>query len=110
MVAFTHTSLALYPQHDAESQVEELVIDARRLDHTLAARREPRARFTIHHFDCDSATATSDLPLLYGEHMMLRFPATGRRPAWNAFGRVVSCHPDETGYRITIDFAPLPAA
>jgi hypothetical protein len=109
MVAFTYPSLTLYPQH-AESQSEELVIDARRLDHSLAARREPRARFTVHHWDCDSATATSDLPLLFGEHVMLRFPASARRPAWNAFGRVVACDPDADGYRVKIDFDPLPAA
>src|SRR5687767_313699 len=91
MVALHYPPLTLIPQQTAESAVEEqiVVVDARRLDHSLCARREPRARLMVHACDCDQALATSDVPLLSGEHVMLRFPARTGRAAWNAFGRVV---------------------
>lgn len=106
MVALHYPPLTLYPRHDSAPNV----VDGRRLDHSLCARREPRARLAVHEYDCDHATATSDIPLLYGEHMMLRFPARAGRAPWNAFGRVVSCEADDEGYRVTIEFDPLPAA
>jgi hypothetical protein len=111
MVALHYSPLALFPRPAAaESDVRELLVDGRRLDHSLCARREPRARLIVHAYDCDHAAGTSDIPLLVGEHMMLRFPARAGRLAWNAFGRVVACEAHADGYRVTIDFDPLPAA
>jgi hypothetical protein len=52
----------------------------------------------------------SDVPLVYGEQIVLKFPAQAGRMAWRAFGRVVACEPGKEGYRVTVDFAPLRAA
>jgi hypothetical protein len=110
MVALHYSPLTLYPQGVAGSRIEASLVEGRRLDHSLCARREPRARLTVDEYDCDHAAATSDIPLLVGEHMMLRFPARGGRAPWRAFGRVVSCEADDEGYRVTVGFDPLPAA
>lgn len=110
MVALHYSPLTLFPNRDAQTDGDELRVDGRRLDHSLCARREPRARLIVREYDCDHAAGTSDIPLLFGEHMMLRFPARAGRMAWNAFGRVVACEADDEGYRVTIDFDPLPAA
>jgi hypothetical protein len=109
MVALHYPPLALYPRYDAETE-QKLIVEGRRLDHSVWARREPRVRLVVHEHDCDHAVGVSDVPLVYGEQIVLKFPAQAGRMAWRAFGRVVACEPGNDEYRVTVDFAPLRAA
>ena len=110
MVALHYPPLALYPRYETERAERALVVEGRRLDHSVWARREPRVRLVVREHDCDHAAGTCDVPLLYGEQMVLRFPAHAGRLGWNAFGRVVACEAEDGGYRVTVSFGPLPAA
>jgi hypothetical protein len=38
------------------------------------------------------------------------FPPQGASRGWDAYGRVIRCEPSGMGYRIAVEFDPLPAA
>jgi hypothetical protein len=107
MVALTDppvSRLRLTGGDDADTFVE-----ARRLDHTLRARRMPHVRATDSRLHLNGLSITLDEPLAPGEHLAL-LVCGSRRRRWQAHGRVTSCQPVGDGYRIAIAYDLLPAA
>jgi hypothetical protein len=89
---------------------QKIVAEAHRLDHSLIAHRQPRLRLAVRDLSVNGMSAISEQPVEKGEHVGVSFPAEGGRRAWGAYGRVVRCEPSATGYRLAVEFDPLPAA
>jgi len=87
-----------------------MLVEARRLDHSLSARRQPRLTLDVRDLSVGGMSALSDQPVVQGEHVRVSFPASNGSPWWDAFGRVVRCEPSALGYRLAVEFDPLPAA
>ena len=85
-------------------------MQARRVDHTIVARREPRLTLALRDLSLGGMSAFSTSPLLQGERLSVHFPQLGTLGAWDAIGRVLRCDPSAMGYRIAVEFDPLPAA
>ncbi|MGA2584286.1 MAG: PilZ domain-containing protein [Tepidisphaeraceae bacterium] len=95
----------LFPRKECRAQVR-----GRRLDNTLEARQEPWFSFNLRDLSLGGLSALSDRPLSRGEHLNVAFPADGSLSGWDAFGRVIRCDPSSLGYRVAVEFDPLPAA
>jgi hypothetical protein len=87
-----------------------MLVEARRLDHSLAAYRQPRLRLEVNDVSLGGMSALSDQPVGFGEHVRISFPSKGNLPWWEAFGRVTRCEFGPVGYRLGVEFDPLPAA
>ena len=85
-------------------------VQGHRLDHSLQARQDPRLTLTLRDLSLGGLSAISDRPLSKGEHITVVFPRTGTNRGWDAFGRVIRCDPSALGYRVAMEFDPLPAA
>jgi hypothetical protein len=85
-------------------------IKGHRLDHTIEARQEPRLSLTLRDLSLGGLSALSDRPLKTGEHLTVIFPPKGTNRGWDAFGRVIRCDASGIGYRVAVEFDPLPAA
>jgi hypothetical protein len=95
----------VFPRKEVRTQVEGL-----RLDHTLPALQRPALRLMLNDLSCGGLSALSDTPLAAGEHVSVTVPSTGLAGGWNAYGRVIRCTPSGMGYRVAVEFDPLPAA
>ena len=95
----------VFPRKEVRAQV-----DGRRLDHTLSALRQPQLKLMLHDLSCGGLCALSDAPLAPGERVSVFVPPNGVSGGWNAYGRVVRCNPSGMGYRVAVEFDPLPAA
>jgi hypothetical protein len=84
--------------------------EARRLDHSLAALRRPALKLALHDLSYGGLCAISDTPIEAGERVSVFIPPNGVSGGWNAYGRVVRCAPSGMGYRVAVEFDPLPAA
>ena len=82
----------------------------RRLDHSIEARQMPRLTLNLRDLSLGGLSAVSDQPLGAGEHIVVAFPSQGRLHGWDAFGRVLRCENSAMGYRVAVEFDPLPAA
>ena len=91
---------------DAEPQV----VQARRLDHSLCARRQPKVCMELVELSDESVVCNSDLPLLVGELLSLAVPRYQGHGGWQAYGRIVQCDASFEGYRVRIEFESLRAA
>lgn len=89
---------------------QKMIAEAHRLDHSLIAHRQPRLRLSVRDMSVNGMSALSEQPVETGEHIGLSFPAEGGHRAWGAYGRVVRCEPSALGYRVAVEFDPLPAA
>jgi len=89
---------------------QKIVAEAHRLDHSLIAHRQPRLRLAVRDLSVNGMSAISEQPVEKGEHVGVSFPAEGGQRAWGAYGRVVRCEPSAMGYRLAVEFDPLPAA
>jgi hypothetical protein len=87
-------------------------VRGRRLDHTLRALREPQLAFAMRDLSLGGLSAISPTPLDRGERISVQFPASSAplRAGWEARGRVIRCEPSATGYRVAVEFDPLPTA
>ncbi len=85
-------------------------IGGRRLDHSLDARQRPYLNLTLQDLSLGGLSAVTDTPLGRGEHLSVHFPSSGEQRSWDAFGRVIRCEPSHFGYRLAVEFDPLPAA
>ena len=85
-------------------------IEGRRIDHTITARQNPRLSLTLRDISLGGISALSDTALGHGERISVFFPPQGSRRGWDAYGRVVRCQPSGMGYRIGVEFDPIPAA
>ena len=81
-----------------------------RLDHSLPALKRPALRLTLHDLSYGGLSGLSDTPLMAGEHVSVFVPSSSLSGGWNAYGRVIRCTPSGLGYRVAIEFDPLPAA
>ena len=95
----------MFERKDVRAEVE-----ARRLDHSLAALRRPALKLALHDLSYGGLCALSDTPLATGERVNVFVPSNGLTGGRNAYGRVVRCMPSGMGYRVGIEFDPLPAA
>jgi hypothetical protein len=89
---------------------QKMIVEGRRLDHSLAAHRQPRLRLAVRDLSVNGMSAICEQPVEKGEHVGVSFPAVGGQRAWGAYGRVVRCEPSAMGYRVAVEFDPLPAA
>jgi hypothetical protein len=85
-------------------------VQGNRVDHTLEARQSPRLNLMLRDLSLGGLSAISDHPLSRGEHLAVFFPKHGMMRGWDAVGRVLRCDPSGLGYRVALEFDPLPAA
>jgi hypothetical protein len=85
-------------------------IEGRRLDHSIPARQQPQVTLYLRDLSVGGLSAITQLPLAKGERLAVFFPPQGMQRGWNACGLVVRCEPTATGYRIALEFDPLPSA
>ncbi len=95
----------MFPRKEFHATVE-----SRRLDHSLDARQMPKLNLMLRDLSLGGLSAISDHPLRQGEHLTVFFPQNGMLRGWDAFGRVLRCDPSGMGYRVAVEFDPLPAA
>ena len=95
----------MFPRKEFHAEVQ-----GHRVDHSLPARQKPRLTLLLRDLSLGGLSAIADNPLDKGEHVSVSFPALGARGGWGAFGRVIRCDPSGLGYRIALEFDPLPAA
>jgi hypothetical protein len=91
---------------------KEVVVDVqgRRLDHTLAALRQPVLKMSLRDVSAGGLCALSDTPIPAGERVGINVPGHGLFGGWDAYGRVIRCTPSGAGYRVAVEFDRLPAA
>lgn len=95
----------LFPRTESRLHVQGF-----RLDHTVEARQHPHLSLDLCDISLGGIGALSDMPLHKGEQVTISFPQTSRGMGWDAYGRVIRCQPSGTGYRVAVEFNPLPAA
>ena len=95
----------VFPRKEVHGHVE-----SRRCDHTIEAQRNPRLSLTLCDISAGGLGAISDVPLTKGERVAVFFPPQGAKRGWDAAGRVVRCQPSSTGYRVALEFDPMPMA
>ena len=95
----------VFPRTEVRAQVAGV-----RLDHTLPALRQPALKLMLNDVSYGGLSALSDTPLATGERVSVFVPPNGISGGWNAYGRVIRCTPSGMGYRVAVEFDPLPAA
>ncbi|HMB96749.1 MAG TPA: PilZ domain-containing protein [Tepidisphaeraceae bacterium] len=85
-------------------------VDGMRLDHTIEAHRQPQVSLAVRDLSLGGMSALSHMPLDNGERVSVFFPPQGAMRGWDAYGRVLRCEPSNMGYRVAVEFDPLPAA
>src|ERR1700722_18027026 len=94
----------MFPRKEIHATVQ-----GHRIDHTIQARQEPRMSLMLRDLSLGGLSAICDRPLKQGEHLTVVFPSEGKMRGWDAFGRVLRCDPSGMGYRVAVEFDPLPA-
>lgn len=95
----------VFPRKEVHADVE-----TRRVDHSVAARREPRVTMALRDLSLGGMSAISPTPLNSGEKLTVFFPPLGSLGGWDAVGRVIRCMPSALGYRVAVEFDPIPMA
>ena len=95
----------MFPRKEIKARVETL-----RVDHSLPALRQPQLTLTLRDLSLGGLSAIADAPLQTGERLSVYFPPQNGRGGWDAYGRVLRCAPSAMGYRVAVEFDPLPAA
>jgi hypothetical protein len=85
-------------------------IESRRLDHSIPARQVPQVSLALRDLSLGGLSAISDLPLGCGERVAVFFPPQGSNRGWDAYGRILRCDPGAVGYRVAVEFDPMPMA
>lgn len=83
--------------------------NARRMDNTLAAQREPQFVLTVHDISEGGIAATSKVPVIAGERLAIQLHPNSGMPS-RVFGRVLRCRPQRDGWFLAIRFDAIPAA
>lgn len=115
MVALVHQPMRLIPDAATERRVFPRTVShgsvqTRRLDHDLSARRHPNLTMQLRDVSVGGLSAIADIPLNRGERVNVHFAANDIRGGWAAYGRVLRCTPSAAGYRIAVEFDPMPMA
>src|SRR5688500_10951541 len=87
-----------------------LEVQGRRLDHSLAALRQPVLKMSLRDLSAGGLCALSDTPIPAGERVTVSVPGATVFGGWDAYGRVIRCSPSGAGYRVAVEFDRLPAA
>jgi hypothetical protein len=95
----------IFPRKEMQARVQ-----GKRLDHTIPARREPHLNLSLRDVSMGGLSAISQTPVESGERVSVFFPPQGIQRGWDAFGRVIRCQPSSFGYRIAVEFDPIPLA
>ena len=95
----------MFPRKDLHARVQ-----GKRLDHTIPARREPFLNLSLRDVSLGGLSAISQTPVQPGERVGVFFPPQGIQRGWDAYGRVIRCQPSTFGYRIAVEFDPIPLA
>jgi hypothetical protein len=96
----------MFPRKEVNVRVE-----GKRLDHTIEARQQPQLSFMLRDVSLGGLSALSTTPVGRGERITVFFPPEGPARGWDAYGRIIRCEPAHTGgYRVAVEFDPLPAA
>ena len=85
-------------------------VEGKRLDHSVPARQTPHISLSLSDLSFGGLAAISDQPMNAGERVAVFFPPQGAARGWDAYGRIVRCDPGHFGYRVGIEFDPLPLA
>lgn len=104
-LAAADTDRRIFPRKQVHADVK-----TNRADHTLSALREPRVTMALRDLSLGGMSAISPTPLACGERLTVYFPPLGTMGGWDAIGRVLRCMPSALGYRVAVEFDPLPAA
>jgi len=113
-----YAAIAYIPRATAEDadrrmfprKVWRASVEARRLDHSIPARQQPQVTLELRDLSVGGLSAIAPLPLARGERVAVFFPGEGIQRGWNACGQVVRCEPTALGYRVALQFDPLPTA
>lgn len=103
--AATAVDRRVFPRKEVHAQLV-----AARTDHTLEALRTPSLTLYLRDLSLGGMSAISPFPLQHGERLSLHFPRTGTLGGWDAAGHVLRCVQSALGYRVAVEFDPLPAA
>lgn len=95
----------VFPRKEASARIE-----GRRLDHTIDARQQPQLTLSLRDVSLGGLSAIIDRPIGRGERISVFFPSQGPARGWDAYGRIIRCDPSPVGYRVAVEFDPLPAA
>ena len=95
----------IFPRKEVLAEVQ-----GRRLDHTLAALRQPVLKMSLRDVSAGGLCALSDAPMSAGERVTVSVSGQGIFGGWDAYGRVIRCTPSGAGYRVAFEFDRLPAA
>ena len=95
----------IFPRKECHAQVE-----ARRMDHSVTAHRFPQFTLALRDLSFGGLSAITQMPLDRGERLAVFFPKEGQLQEWDARGRVLRCDTSSLGYRVAVEFDPLPAA
>jgi hypothetical protein len=95
----------VFPRKEVHARIE-----GKRLDHSLLAHRQPHVSLALRDLSLGGMSAISQTPMIRGERLSVFFPPQGPQRGWDAYGRVVRCEPSGVGYRVAVEFDPLPAA
>lgn len=115
MVALLRQPMRLVPDAAIERRVFPRTasrgsVQTRRLDHNLSARQQPTLTMQLRDVSVGGLSAIADVPLARGERINVHFAANDIRSGWAAYGRVVRCDPSASGYRVAVEFDPMPMA
>jgi hypothetical protein len=115
MVATLKMPMRLEGESGAERRMfprreTNLRIQGTRLDHSISAHRQPQLSLTLRDVSLGGLSAITSAPLDRGERLSVYFPPDGTRRGWDAYGRVLRCDLSGAGYRVAVEFDPLPAA
>ena len=95
----------IFPRKEVRAAVQ-----GRRLDHSLAALRQPVLTMSLRDVSAGGLCVLSDTPINAGERVTISVPGHGVFGGWDAYGRVIRCSPSGAGYRVAVEFDRLPAA
>jgi len=95
----------VFPRKEIHARVE-----SKRMDHTIEARQNPHLSLALRDLSLGGLSAISDIAIKAGERLSVFFPPQGTNRGWDAFGRVIRCDPSGMGYRVAVEFDPLPMA
>ncbi len=95
----------MFPRKEVHARVEGM-----RIDHTIQAHRQPQLSLALRDLSLGGMSAISQNPVAPGERITVFFPPQGASRGWDALGRIIRCEPSGMGYRVAVEFDPLPAA
>lgn len=115
MVAMLHQPMKIGPETGAERRIfprkeVHAHIEGKRLDHSIVAHRAPHLSLALRDLSLGGLSAITQTPLQKGERITVFFPPQGTSRGWDAYGKVLRCDASSMGYRVAMEFDPLPAA